>query len=97
ACKPRPPTSPEEPTGMLAVRARMRRWPRLSLGVACLATSLPVTTAVLAQANDELRCGGRIVDPGVAIGYVLERCGTPRERRVREVPVRALNPNGTTR
>jgi hypothetical protein len=69
---------------------------RLSVSVVIgLAAGSP--GASFAQTADELRCGGRIIDVGVAIGYVLDRCGSPLERSTHDVPVRAANPNGTTR
>jgi hypothetical protein len=65
--------------------------------LAMLALGLAALPGASAAQTDELRCGGQIIDLGVAIGYVLDRCGTPAERSTREVPVRAANPNGTTR
>jgi hypothetical protein len=47
-----------------------------------------------AQGTGLLRCGGRIIDEGAALSYVLALCGRPQSHLVREVPVRARRPDG---
>jgi hypothetical protein len=49
-----------------------------------------------AHAQDELRCGGKIIDLGVDIAYVLDLCGAPKERVVTEEPIRARNSSGAS-
>jgi hypothetical protein len=79
--------------GVATVPVTWRPW--LSVSLLGWAACLP--GASLAQTHDELRCGGRIIDPGAALGSVLDRCGTPLERSARDVPIRVVNANGTTR
>jgi len=49
-----------------------------------------------ARAQDELRCGGKIIDLGVDLAYVLDLCGAPKERIVTEEPIRARNSSGAS-
>lgn len=59
--------------------------------------ALTLAVSGAANAAGELRCGGRIIDPGVTVGYVLALCGKPVSHTVERVPVRARLPNGFSR
>lgn len=47
-------------------------------------------------ADDVLRCGSKLVSPGVDIEFVLRQCGEPTERVKESVPQLARRANGTT-
>lgn len=46
--------------------------------------------------DDALRCGSKLVSPGVDIQYVLDQCGEPTERVKESVPQLGRRANGTT-
>jgi hypothetical protein len=52
--------------------------------------SLAVTNPAFAARNT-LRCGSKIVTPGMTMDEVLKFCGEPQGRDVEEVPVRSGN------
>ena len=59
--------------------------------------------ASTAFADDSLRCGNAIIDVGMVVEQVIDRCGQPKSKVVEDVPVRqrtkngAVNTIGTTR
>ena len=50
--------------------------------------------ATAANAAGPLRCKGRLIDPGVPMAYVLEKCGLPRYRIIETGPVRSRSVTG---
>ena len=50
-----------------------------------------------ALADDNFRCGSKIVSAGLTKNEVLAMCGQPTERETEEVPVMVRNANGSMR
>ena len=51
-----------------------------------------------ASAEDTIRCrSGRLVNVGMTVSEVTDRCGDPKSRTVEEVPVMARLPTGAVR
>lgn len=46
--------------------------------------------------DDMLRCGSKLVSPGVDIEYVLSQCGEPTSRVKETIPQLGRRQNGTT-
>lgn len=55
--------------------------------IVCAVTSCLVATA--ASAMGPLRCKGKLIDPGVSMAYVLQKCGPPVYRIIETGPVRS--------
>ncbi len=66
---------------------------RFSLPLALLAllSTLPVSAA-----DDTFRCGGKLINTGMAMVDVLAKCGEPTLRTVEEVPQHVRRANGST-
>ena len=62
--------------------------------VASISLLLLATTA---NADGLLRCKGRLIKPGVNVGYVLEKCGTPRYGIIETGPARSRLVTGFSR
>jgi hypothetical protein len=58
---------------------------RSCLVAACLAAVTPVV------ADDNLRCGSKLVEPGMTQAEVLKLCGAPLAESEEKVPVRSGN------
>ncbi|MGQ0834384.1 MAG: DUF2845 domain-containing protein [Gammaproteobacteria bacterium] len=66
----------------------------------CIATVLFVgliMTAAPAARGDTLRCGSKLVEPGVTADEVLAKCGKPTSLKVISEPVRVRTRAGGTR
>jgi len=62
-----------------------------------LAAILVLTlSGAAASATDvkSVRCAGKIIDPGLPIGYVIALCGDPVSHVIEEAPVRARGRGG---
>jgi hypothetical protein len=68
---------------------------RVCVSAALTSAALLLATPALAD-DDVLRCGGKLVSPGVTIDYVLAQCGEPQERIKETVPQMGRRANGTT-
>ncbi len=53
--------------------------------------------ATTANADGSLRCKGRLVEPGVPMGYVLEQCGPPKYGIIETAPARSRLVTGFSR
>ena len=69
----------------MAVKRRARK---ILLIVAALIASSPAF-------SETLRCGSSLVQPGVTVGFVQEKCGPPKSRETFSEPVMARRANGT--
>lgn len=67
-----------------------------SFAFAALACAVALFSNPVSANDDVLRCGGKLVGPGVDIAFVLARCGEPTERVKESVPQLARRANGTT-
>ncbi len=52
--------------------------------------------AVFPAHADTLRCGNKLIQPGMQQGYVLTTCGAPASKKEVTEPIRARRENGTT-
>ncbi len=64
---------------------------RLSLGIVTLAALLP-----LAAQADSMRCGKWVVNEQASATEILDKCGEPQRKEVREEDVYSRNPAGFT-
>ena len=64
-----------------------------------MASILVATLALcaVAHAAGPLRCGGKLISPGVPAVYVLEKCGNPKASATTRVPARARTASGFSR
>jgi len=79
--------TPTEHAGEHAVAVK-RRARKILLIVAALIASSPAF-------SETLRCGSSLVQPGVTVGFVQEKCGPPKSRETFSEPVMARRANGT--
>lgn len=61
--------------------------------LACLAL---LAAPVVADDDEVMRCGGKLVTTGMTEGQVLDLCGEPQSRREEEVAQMARRANGTS-
>jgi hypothetical protein len=57
-------------------------------------TSLALTAAAAASADDSLRCGNLIVSIGMVADQVVAKCGEPTSKSTEEVPTRTRSRGG---
>jgi uncharacterized protein DUF2845 len=55
-----------------------------------------LTSGPARAADDTFRCGGKIINTGMAMVDVLAKCGEPTLRTVEEIPQQVRRANGST-
>jgi hypothetical protein len=55
-----------------------------------------LTSGPARAADDTFRCGGKIINTGMAMVDVLAKCGEPSLRNVEEIPQQVRRANGST-
>lgn len=61
-----------------------------------LVAVLGVLVAVVARADDSMRCGSVLITVGMVGPQVIAKCGQPKDKNVTEVPQRARRSNGSS-
>ena len=60
------------------------------------ALSLVLAFASIADADDVIRCRGRIVGEGMTSSEVVALCGEPQSKEIEQIPIRARRANGSS-
>ncbi|MFQ6005429.1 MAG: DUF2845 domain-containing protein [Woeseia sp.] len=53
--------------------------------------------ATASSAMGPMRCKGKLIEPGVPMAYVLQKCGPPKHRVIETGPVRSRSVSGFAR
>ena len=57
---------------------------------------LSLIAAAPVFADETIRCGSSIVNSSMSVAEIVDKCGEPASKEVREEEVRARNPNGAS-
>jgi Protein of unknown function (DUF2845) len=57
---------------------------------------LMLASVSVVEADDIIRCRGRIVSEGMIASEVVALCGEPQSKQIEQVPIRARRANGSS-
>lgn len=57
---------------------------------------MSLTAAVPVLADETIRCGSHIVNSSMSVAEIVDKCGEPASKQMREEEVRARTVNGTS-